>query len=164
VGNASGIGIGIGIGVVIGFGFAVLFGIGQGTTVLENIPILDLDKEPRFAELLASYDEWEDKTTVVLLLKDNDGKPTKANGDIVLTLCKEVAFEDDLVGCFTNDFTFKKDNFYTWQSNSGLKRIGVQFVTNGELYGNWWWQANADIITEYGTWEGVHTRFWVSDE
>jgi len=159
--TASGIGIGIGIGVVIGFGFAFAFlaGMNQDTTI-DIIPTF-VDEEPRFARLDASYDEYADKTTVVLILTDKNGKSVKANGDFVLTLCLEVYGEDDLLGCFTNDFTFNKDDFYTFQDN--IHR--TQFITYGELWGNWNWQASADITTDSGlTWEGVHTRFWVSDE
>jgi len=114
--TTSGIGIGIGIGVVIGFGFAFVFlaGMNQDTPILENIPTLQA-AEPRFAKLEASYDEYADKTTVVLILTDNDGKFTKASGNFELTLCPLYLLnvEYDPVDCFTNDFTFVKDSFYT---------------------------------------------------
>ncbi len=166
--TASGIGIGIGIGVVIGFGFAFVFlaGMNQDISILENIPTLEI-AEPEFARLEASYDEFADKTTVVLIFTDKNGKFVKANGNFELTLCPLYLLnvEYDPVDCFTNDFTFVKDSFYTWQDNSGSKRTATQFVTIGELWGNWNWRASADITTDNGlTWEDVNTRFWVSDE
>jgi len=166
--TASGIGIGIGIGVVIGFGFAFVFLAGnQDTPVLENIPILQVDEEPRFAQLEASYDDYADKTTVVLIFTDNDGKFVKANGNFELTLCPLYLLGEDFdpVDCFTNDFTFVKDSFYTWQDNSGRKRTATQFVTTGELWGKGDWHASADITTDNGlTWEDVNTRFTVWED
>jgi len=163
MGTASGIGIGIGIGVVIGIVLAVLFGIGQGTTVLENIPILDLDEEPRFARVHASYDEFDDKTTVVLYFTDNDGDNVKANGNVEITLCQEVAFTDQLTKCFSRTFDFKKDDFYTVQV-AGSKLTGHQFVVDRELWGGWWWQVSMDITLEDGTtWYDVDDRFYASE-
>ena len=165
MGTSSGIGIGIGIGVVIGFGFAFAFlaGMNQDTPILENIPTL-VDAEPKFARLEASYDYFDDKTTVVLILTDNDGKFVKANGAVKLTLCNEVSSTDRLIDCFSNDFTFEKDDFYTWQDNSGRKFTGHRFVIYQELsntqevYG-WWWQASADIVIDELTWYDVDVRF-----
>jgi len=162
--TASGIGIGIGIGEVIGFGFAFVFlaGMNQDIPIIENIPALVYD-EPKFARLEAYYDYYDDKTTVVLILTDNDGKFVKANGDVRLTLCNEVSGTDRLIDCFSNDFTFEKDDFYTID-NSGRKRTATQFVIYQELSNTqevfgWWWQASADIVIDELTWIDVDVRF-----
>ena len=165
MGTTEGIGIGIAIGIALTLSIVVFAGINLGTT-LENIPAL-VSNEPRFAKLEASYDEYADKTTVVLILTDNDGKFTKASGNFELTLCPLYLLGEDFdpVDCFTNDFTFVKDSFYTWQDNSGRKRTATQFVTTGELWGKGDWHASADITTDNGlTWEDVNTRFTVWED
>jgi len=167
VGTSSGIGIGIGIGVVIGFGFAFAFlaGMNQDTPILENIPTLQVDEEPRFAQLEAYYDEFDNITTVILRLTDKNGKFVKANGDAKITLCNEVAFTDRLTDCFSNDFEFTKDDFYSRQDNSGNKFTARQFAIYQELSGGWWWQASMDITLENGlTWYDVDSRFWSSED
>ena len=163
MGTTAGIGIGIAIGIALTLSIVVFAGINLGTT-LENIPAL-VYAEPRLAYLQASYDEFDDKTTVSLSFTDNDANYVKADGDVKITLCQEIAFTDDLTRCFTNSFSFDKGGFVTWQDNTGRKITSHQFTINGELSGGWWWQASAEITLEDGTyWADVDTRFWSSDD
>ena len=166
MGTASGMGIGIGIGVVIGIAVIMSFvAINQGTItledipVLENIPTLEFD-DPRFASLEASYDELDDKTTVILFFTNNDGNYVKANGEVKITICHVPYGEDRLTNCFSNEFEFEKGDFYTRQDNSGRKLIGHQFVIYKELSAGLSWDASTDIITENGiSWVDVDTTF-----
>ena len=159
------LGIGIGIGIVIGFAVAYLFvGTNQGTPEILNIPVLDLS-DPQFATLQAFYDEFDDKTTVILIFTDKEGKFVNGNGDAKITLCQEIAFEDRLHRCFSNDFAFTKADFYSWTDQSGQKITGRQFVINGELSGGWWWQASADITLDDGKqWVDVDARFYALED
>ena len=154
-----GIVIGIGIGVPLTLLFVVIGGISQGTPTIVDIPGLDFD-DPRFAQLDAFYDESDDKTTVVMYLTNNDGNYVKANGNAKITLCYELIHEDRFIDCFSNEFKFEKDGFYTWRDSSGLKRTAHQFVIYQELRGGFSWDASADITTENGlSWVDVDTTF-----
>ena len=165
---AKDLGIGIGIGVVIGialtFSFVAFNSQNQGTTI-EAIPDLILADDPQFARLQAVYDEFDDKTTVFLIFTDKESKYVRGNGDVKVTLCQEIPFEDRLHRCFSNDFAFTKSDFYSWIDQSGEKITGRQFVINGELSGGWWWQASADITLDDGkTWGDVDTRFYALED
>ena len=160
-------GIGIGIGVVIGialtFSFVAFTSTNQGAT----IPDLIIVDDPQFAGLEAFYDQFDDKTRVILTFTDKDGKYVRGNGDVKITICQEIAFEDRLHRCFSNDFAFTKDDFYSWIDQSGKKIIGCQFVINAELSGggNRFWQASADITLDDGvTWRDVDTRFYTYED
>jgi len=166
VGTASGIGIGIGVGIVIGIAVTMSFvAINQGTITiedipaLENIPTLEFD-DPRFASLEASYDELDDKTTVIMFFTNNDGNYVKANGEVKITICHVPYGEDRLTDCFSNEYKFEKGDFYTMQDYSGRKLIGHQFVIYKELSAaGLGWDASADITTEKWSWVDVDTRF-----
>ena len=161
----SGIGIGIAIGVILGFALSnttlqTVTDIPEAIieTVVEPEPIIEtvVEPEPGFAEILALYDEFEDKTTVVMYLTDNDGDYIKANGDVKITLCQEVAFEDRLTKCFSRTFNFEKGDFYTRESKTGHR-----FVIDRALWGGGFWQASMDInLDNEMYWTDVDTRFY----
>ena len=121
MGTGGGIGIGIGIGVVIGIVLAVLFGIGQGTTVLENIPIFEKD-DARLAQLTATYFDDQDRLTIALILTNSDGEFTKANGNIMISIVRNVAV------VYSNEYDFTKDDFLTWDNLFLGKQRGVWFT------------------------------------
>jgi len=67
--------------------------------------------------------------------------------------------EDKLTDCFSNEFKFEKDRFYTWQDSYGRQFTGHSFVIYKELSGGPW-DASADITTENGlSWVDVDTSF-----
>ena len=147
-----GIGIGIGVGIV-----AVIASI--------VMPYNSQTSDARFAQLDAFYDEYDDKTTVILYLTNNDGNYVKATGTATITLCHAPLFEDVLTDCFSNGFTFTKGGFYTWTDNSGRKITGHQFVINQELLGEFSWDASIDITLEDGTaWVDVDTTFFAVED
>ena len=155
MGKLKNVGIGIGIALVSVIGVSVVIMAFQADTY----------SDARFASLQAFYDEFDDKTTVVMLLTNNDGNYVKANGNVKITLCNEIAFTDQLTNCFSNSFSFKKDSFYTWQDNFGRKFTGHQFVINGELSAGWWWDVSADITLDDGKqWVDVDARFYALED
>jgi len=130
----AGIGIGIAIGIMLGFV------ISPGSSVTATAPsVIDeiietvVEPDPRFAELISSYDYLDDETKIVMYLTDNDGNYVKADGDVKITFCKKDIYTDMLYDCFNRTFNFEKDDFYTRDG-----KTGHQFVIVRELRGGGW--------------------------
>jgi len=154
LGTASGIGIGIGIGIVIGIAVTMSFvAINQGTITIEDIPVLDFDKDPQLAYLQATYQYANDELKLVLLLTDSNAEYTRADGTLEITVQKDGS------RVYSTQHEITKDSFVTWKDASGEKVTGAMVVIN-----QYFRSGSHDVFVNFnsdaGYWEEIHTTFY----
>jgi len=132
---SGGIGIGIGVGFVIGFVVALAFvGTNQGTTILEDIPIIEnipdlVYNEPKLVRMESYYDDDNDRLTITLSLTDKNAEYTTTDGHLELIVKNQ---HGGIV--HSSEYDFTKDDFYSWKNAlTGEKITGYRIDINKYL-------------------------------
>ena len=139
--------IGIGIGVVV-LALIVFSMFSEGFLLGE------ID-DARMARIQADYSHETDRLTVALILTNQNGDYTKANGHLEIRV-----YNDRDVKVHSQEFDFTKNDFVSWQNNVGGKTTGYLFSINKyfESYGH---DVFVDLETKSGnTWKDIHARFF----
>jgi len=139
---------GLGVGGIIGVLILV---------ILVASVIIDFnDKDDaRMARIQADYSHETDRLTVALILTNQNGDYTKANGHLEIRV-----LNDNGRQVYSNEFDFTKNDFVSWQNNVGGKTTGYLFSIN-KYFSSYGHDVFVDLETKSGkTWKDIHARFF----
>ena len=153
MGTSAGIGIGIVIGVVATLAFVFVVDMTQGIPGIENIPVLDFDKDPQLAYLQATYQYANDELKLVLLLTDSNAEYTRADGTLEITVQKDGS------KVYSTQREITKDSFVTWKDASGEKVTGA-LVDINQYFRSGSHDVFVNFNSDAGYWEDIHTTFY----